>query len=191
MTTQLTYQEQFNMLRIVLYHDLYENLIHIHVYDCFHFERQLMTQYIKVPKALLARSINGYSDEGLAAKRAFHKEGKTFLKKLDEVINPGGLVERSIRNNEGGMAGSGEVTLHSEHMYIQLSESCMGPGVQMMFRSCDSQKDYCGHLNHTVSMFDFANEDKQESVILSINSLIETEVSRKQDQQNMRERSRC
>lgn len=138
--------------------------------------------FIKVPKALLVTgSIDAYSDAGEARKLAFHKEGKAFLKKLDAELNPNKEDGVSIRSNMGGIAVSGEVTMHSDHLYVQLSQSCMGPGVQMMFRSCDSQKDYSGHNNNFTSMNVFADEESQERVLRQMRSLIDVEKAHKQD----------
>lgn len=138
--------------------------------------------HIKVPASLLRSDINGYSDAGEAAKTAFHKEGKAFLKKLAAELDPQGADGGSIRNNQGGIAGSGEVTLHSDHFYAQLSESCMSPGVQLLFRSCKSNKDYSGNQNNMVNMKGFADASEQERIIQTMLGLIETEKSRKLDQ---------
>lgn len=134
--------------------------------------------HIKINKALLASDINGYSSAGQEAKNAFHKEGKAFLKKLDAVVNPN-KEKMSIRSNLAGIAVSGEVTCHSADMYIQLYESCTNRGVQMMYRSCKSEKDYTGNTNNFVSMKDFVSEDGQARLIQDITRLIEIEKERK------------
>lgn len=140
--------------------------------------------FIKVPAALKARNVNAYSDSGEASKTAFHKEGKAFLKKLAAQITPIGAY--SIRSNMGGIAVSGEVTLHSEDLYVQLSESCMAPGIQMMYRSCDSSKDCCGHTNNFVQMSVFVEQNVQSRVLSTMWRLIEAEQLRKKEKTTAR-----
>jgi hypothetical protein len=119
-----------------------------------------MNTHITVPRALLANGFNGYSDQAQANKDALHKQGQTFLKKLAAKL---GLQagQFTVRSNKAGMAVSGEVTLHADHLYVQLSESFSGPGLQMMYRGCLSQRDYCGLNNQYAKMTDFADEDEQ------------------------------
>lgn len=92
-------------------------------------------------------NINGYTGEGTAKKDRFHKDGKVFLKSLADAL---GLPMSSyqIRSNKAGPAVSGEVTLHANHLYVQLSETCMRRGVSILYRSCASQVDYAGGTNH-------------------------------------------
>jgi hypothetical protein len=133
--------------------------------------------FIKVPAALCAQRIDAYSDEGEVAKAAFHKQGKTFLRNLAKELPD--LGDFSIRSNLGGIAVSGEVTLHSEDMYIQIYESCISPGLSILYRSCSSRKDYSGNRNHHVSIKDFKENECQETVMRTIQRLINDEQARK------------
>ncbi len=130
------------------------------------------SSYISVPTSLSkGRNINGYSDEGYALKEAFHKDGVAFLRKLARALGlPVGSYE--VRSNKGGMAVSGEVTLHGEDIYIQLSESCMGPGVRAMYRTCDGRTDYCGHQNRYASMSDFQGTENQARLVAQLRALV-------------------
>ncbi len=85
------------------------------------------------------------------AKEIFHQDGKTFLRAVAKAL---GLqpTEFDLRSNKGGPAVSGEITLHTDRLYLQLSHSCMAPGAQVMFRTCDSRKDYTGHVNNFVQL---------------------------------------
>lgn len=135
--------------------------------------------YISVPKGLLPRvSLNAYSDAGEQAKTAFHRAGKSFLRKVAEAL---GLEpsQYALRNNLAGVAVSGEVTLHTDDLYIQLSESCMSRGVQVLYRSCSSRKDCCGGANHFASMQDLVEEYRQERFLHDLLALIENERARK------------
>lgn len=96
--------------------------------------------------------INAYSDEGQTAKDTLHSAGKSFLRALADDL---GLAkgEFDVRSNLGGIAVAGEVTLHGESIYVQLSDTCLGPaGVRILFRSCSGRKDCCGHQNHYITM---------------------------------------
>jgi hypothetical protein len=78
-------------------------------------------------------------------KAFFHYNAKRILARLAKKMQlPKGSYD--IRSNMGGVAVSGEVTLHGEHHYIQLSQS--GSGIcQMLVRSCRGRKDYSGGPN--------------------------------------------
>ena len=123
--------------------------------------------YITVPQALLAQDTNGYSDQASEAKTAFHAKGQAFLKNLAKELGlkPG---EFDVRSNLGGIAVSGEVTLHADHLYVQLGESCTARGIGMLFRGCDSRKDYCGHTNNWLTMAAFVGAEKQPQALVRL-----------------------
>lgn len=112
---------------------------------------------LKITKPLLASDIDGYTNEGQTKKDAFHLAGKKFLSELAAEI---GLAkgEFDIRSNVAGVAVSGEVTLHGESIYIQISESCLHRGVSIMYRTCKGRKDYCGGTNHFTGMSDLKSQ---------------------------------
>lgn len=111
-----------------------------------------------VPSGLLTAGIHSYSDEAHARKCAFHRDGRRFLKALAAELN---LARGSfeVRSNEGGIAVSGEVTLHSDTLYVQLYESCLRPGVDVLYRRCNGRRDYCGAANHFVALRELAAGD--------------------------------
>ncbi|MGI9376023.1 MAG: hypothetical protein ACR2PC_08020 [Tsuneonella suprasediminis] len=85
------------------------------------------------------------------AKAAFHAEARKAMKRLAKALG----LERNeiqVRSNMAGIACSGEIILHSAHVYIQLDLGCMGPGHEVMFRSCEGLKDYVGGRNHFASV---------------------------------------
>ncbi len=53
-----------------------------------------------------------------------------------------------LRSNLAGIAVSGEVTLHHDAVYVQVSQSCMGVGMGVLFRACRGRRDYTGGRNH-------------------------------------------
>lgn len=100
--------------------------------------------------ASLTMGINAYSDAGAARKDTMHRCGKAFLHVLATEL---GLAKGAydIRNNLGGIAVSGEVTLHGEAIFVQLSQSGNGC-VAVLFRDCNGRKDYYGGQNNFISI---------------------------------------
>lgn len=90
------------------------------------------------------------------AKDKFHRAAKKALKKIAEDI---GLnkEEYDLRSNKGGIAVSGEVTLHGDKIYIQISKECM-PNTEIMYRACYGRKDYCGKTNNFMSVSDLEKD---------------------------------
>jgi len=124
------------------------------------FQEKTMSKSMSfhVPSGLLTAGIHSYSDEAHARKCAFHRDGRRFLKGLAAEL---GLARGSfeVRSNLGGIAVSGEVTLHSDTLYVQLSESCLRPHVSILYRRCNGRRDYCGQTNHFVAVRDLAADD--------------------------------
>jgi hypothetical protein len=80
-------------------------------------------------------------------KGSFHSTARARLRKLaTELGLPEGSFE--IRSNKGGIAVSGEATLHHEKIYVQVLQSCLGGGMGILIRKCNGRKDYTGGRNH-------------------------------------------
>jgi hypothetical protein len=95
----------------------------------------------------IARQWNGsaYNVADHSAKLVFHRAGMAQLRALAKAL---GLAPGTydVRSNKAGMAVSGEVTLHGERVYIQLSHGGFSPGI--MYRTCDGRRDYSGGRNN-------------------------------------------
>lgn len=118
---------------------------------------------LTIKKTLLQSDYTSYSDAGHARKLAMHKDGKAFLKQLADVL---GLEKKDydLRSNMAGIAVSGEVTLHSDHLYLQLHESCVGGGgLELLYRACDGRRDFCGKRNHFIRMRELQGEEYVQS----------------------------
>ncbi len=98
----------------------------------------------------LSSILNQNLSYNLEAKQKFHKAAKSALNKLAKHLNLN-KEDYSIRVNEGGIAVSGEVILHHEKFYIDISQSCLGKGKEIMYRSCKGRKDYSGGTNNFVA----------------------------------------
>jgi hypothetical protein len=84
----------------------------------------------------------GYNRE---LKEQFRKEAMKELRALAKAL---GLrtEDRDIRFNPGGIAVSGDAILHSNTLYVHISQSCVGEK-HIYYRKVKSRKDYCGGSN--------------------------------------------
>jgi hypothetical protein len=75
-----------------------------------------------------------------AQKRRFHSTARARLRKLaTELGLPVGSYD--LRSNQGGIAVSGEVTLHHEAVYIQVSQPATGCDTGIFIRTCRGRRD--------------------------------------------------
>lgn len=87
-------------------------------------------------------------------KKSYHLRGQRLMKVLAVEL---GLGEGTydIRSNKAGVAFSGEVTLHGERIYVQLSQWALGQGKvagnpgghQFLIRAVKGRKDFAGGYN--------------------------------------------
>ncbi|MDQ6436279.1 hypothetical protein RB623_19650 [Mesorhizobium sp. LHD-90] len=84
-------------------------------------------------------------------KRRFHTMARSRLKKLAaELALPPGSYD--LRSNKAGIAVSGEVTLHLDRAYIQVSQFGLSSGHGILIRTCKGRTDYTGGPNHFVAL---------------------------------------
>ena len=82
-----------------------------------------------------------------AQKRSFHATGRKRLKALADALGlKAGTYD--VRSNLGGIAVSGEATLHGEHLYVQICQPATGWDSGILIRTCKGRKDYTGGANH-------------------------------------------
>jgi len=89
-----------------------------------------------------------YDDE---QKRRFHSTARSRLKKLAAELH---LVAGSyeIRSNKAGIVVSGEITLHHDCFYLQVSQFGLSSGHGILIRTCDGRRDFTGGPNHFVGL---------------------------------------
>jgi hypothetical protein len=92
---------------------------------------------------VLARCGVAYDAE---AKRAFHTEARKALRLLADALrlSADGF---DLRICAGGPAVAGEVILHADRLYVQVSVGSFG-GHDVLFRRCRDRSDFCGERNH-------------------------------------------
>jgi hypothetical protein len=85
------------------------------------------------------------------AKRLFHGRAKSQLRRIATALGlePGSY---DLRSDRAGIAVSGEITLHGDHLYVQVSQSAMGYHSGVLFRTCNGRKDYVGGPNNFASL---------------------------------------
>ncbi len=86
-----------------------------------------------------------------AAKRAFHRRARRQLKCLADALGlaPGAY---DLRSNPGGIAVSGDVTLHADRVYVQACQPATGHDTGILFRTCAGRTDYHGGPNNFVAL---------------------------------------
>ena len=84
-------------------------------------------------------------------KELFHSEARRRLRELAAAL---GFAKQDydLRSNAGGIAVSGEVTLHAAHLYVQASQLATRSDTGILFRTCAGHKDYVGGQNHFASL---------------------------------------
>lgn len=102
----------------------------------------------RTSKAFNFRAPVAYDD---AAKRHFHSRARSQLRRIAAALGlqPGSY---DLRSNLAGIAVSGEITLHSDRLYVQASQSAMGHDSGILFRTCKGRTDYCGGPNNFASL---------------------------------------
>jgi len=78
-----------------------------------------------------------------------------------------------IRSNQGGVAVSGEVTLHHERIYIQASQSALGKDMGILVRTCEGRRDYTGGMNNWLPLTAL---DNRGPLITLVKSLLKSPV---------------
>ena len=107
--------------------------------------------------ASVSNAMNAWKPYNNVAKDKFHRTGKAFLKAYAKQVLNLEPESYDVRSCEGGDAVLGEVTLHSDNIYIQLCDPSFDPTKNVLFRKCTSRKDYTGGSNHWCHIFELLN----------------------------------
>ena len=80
-------------------------------------------------------------------KKAFHRQARIALRALAKELRfPESLFD--LRSNQGGIAVSGEITLHHDRVYIQVCQPATGADSGILIRTCEGRRDYESGRNH-------------------------------------------
>lgn len=99
-------------------------------------------------------------------KAAFHKVARKLLRRLAKALN----VSAPIHSNQGGIAVSGEITLHADHLHAWI-EQWRDP--ILIYRACQSTKDYTGSTNHTIDATDLVT--RFDEVVRNVREVVARE----------------
>lgn len=116
-----------------------------------------INRFIALSKSKLVYEDDAGEGPAGSNKKAFHLVGKSVMKAIADALK---LPENSydIRSNYGGIAVSGEITLHAENIYIQASVDNAAGG-SILYRVCKGRQDYSGGGNHWMAISDLKNWD--------------------------------
>src|ERR1700730_11876347 len=80
-------------------------------------------------------------------RQRFHTAARARLRRLATTLGfrPGSF---DLRSNLGGIAVSGEITLHHDDVYIQVCQPASGADSGILIRTCQGRRDYTGGGNH-------------------------------------------
>lgn len=103
-----------------------------------------------LPKRTLTCTLNAAIMEAHATvdyftKRDLHKAAKKFFKMFATSHLGLTLADYEIRSNLGGDAVAGEITLHTDKVYIQIHAEMSPP---VLIRECNGRKDFTGKTNN-------------------------------------------
>lgn len=84
-------------------------------------------------------------------KQLFHNLARRQLRLLADAL---GLTAEAydLRSNPAGIAVSGEVTLHADRLYVQVSQPATGADTGILFRACAGRRDFVGDRNNFASL---------------------------------------
>lgn len=126
-------------------------------------------------RPVLLRPFVAYNAEH---KEALHRAARYFLRGLVEAL---GLKGYEIRWNEGGIAVSGEAILHTDDLYVQVSQSLLTGRPDVLYRSCRSRTDYCGNQNNTADFRTLTTQEGQDRFINHCKALQAAEQQRRRN----------
>jgi hypothetical protein len=87
-------------------------------------------------RALFA--LNGHCGYNAETKAEFRRLAMKFLRELRKAMG----VEAEVRYNAGGIAVSGDATLHTENLYLTFNADRIANNGSILYRRCKGYKDY-------------------------------------------------
>lgn len=108
--------------------------------------------------ALLTLAIRGVAYDA-AAKDLFHADGRRAMHKLAAALRLPD-ASYSIRSNRSGPAVSGEITLHGEEVWVQLSLGALGPENEVSFRRVRGRDDHLGDRRRFAAIRELLNPER-------------------------------
>ena len=123
-------------------------------------KRRCMTAAAELKRypALITLAIRGVAHDE-AAKSLFHADGKKAMRRLADALGlkPGSF---DLRSNRAHASRSGEITLHGDELWVQLSLSLLGPGHEVTYRRVRGRHDQLGERDRSAPVADLLNAER-------------------------------
>lgn len=114
---------------------------------------------LNFPKSLLETRVK---------KDTLHRSGKRLLAEIAGALKLAPDAY-SISSNKGGDGVMGEVTLHGDHLYLNVH--VMNGELRVLYRTCDGRSDYCGGMNRYVGVSELASTTASERFIAKLEQM--------------------
>jgi len=116
---------------------------------------------------MMTKAVISGADYAGTIKHKFKTDGRWLLRL---IANELGLepTQYDLRWNAGGIAVSGEVTLHADGLYIQFYQSGFSRSESFLVRTCNGRKDYTGGPNRWIPWYNLLNFPKAVADIRAI-----------------------
>ena len=120
-------------------------------------------------KTMMAVLLGGDVSYDALRKHAFHLAGKRLMRRIAGELSLA-KEQYDLRSNLGGIAVSGEVTLHTDTLYLQLSQWALSGGRASIFlyRRCAGRKDYAGETNQWIAVERLLTADGVQGFLQSL-----------------------
>jgi hypothetical protein len=105
-------------------------------------------------------------------KQRFHAAARGRLRRLATALGfpPGSL---DLRSNPGGIAVSGEITLHHDDVYVQVCQRSIGADSGILIRTCQGRRDYTGGRNHFAPL---RLLDDEAALVVRVRAVLATKI---------------
>jgi hypothetical protein len=88
-------------------------------------------------------SLQGRCGYAATNKARFRALAMKMLKELRQLTD----TQADVRFNPGGIAVSGDATLHGDRFYVSFNADGISSGLGIMYRTCNGKRDYTGGRN--------------------------------------------
>ncbi len=106
---------------------------------------------IETKAKALSAAVSSFKPYEPELKDKMHRAGKAFLKAYATEVLKLRPDQYDLRSNKAGPAVSGEVTLHTDTLYVQAMEPLFYGNPCLLVRTCNGRKDYTGGSNRYLS----------------------------------------
>jgi len=106
-----------------------------------------------------------------ATKKEFHLDSKAFLRSVAKAL---GMLpaDFNLGSRKGGSGAAGEITLHSDSLYIQVF-SWDTDDISVTYRACHGRQDFRGHSVNIIPMAKLKSSFGQQIWLKRLNLITE------------------